>query len=228
VTREPTVLTQSRADRALIVFGPAALGVLLALVLPVLARWLVGLGIPLPFGFLVKAVAGVDEFWKLALQAAILGVIGALSSVELLRRITTVTIGDEQLELRTAEDRQTFPRVDIAWLYPDRDHLILLDRDSRWMFHGEPGATRARLKSALVEHGYPWHDDDPFGDLYQRWEPESGRLPVDVEAVLAARAVTLRKKAGKEAEELRETLQKLGYATRDDGDKQFWRPLVRQ
>jgi hypothetical protein len=57
--------------------------------------------------------------------------------------------------------------------------------------------------------------------------PDTGLLPVAADAVLSARAVALRKKAGKEAGELRDTLQKLGYAVRDDGDKQFWRPLVR-
>ena len=45
--------------------------------------------------------------------------------------------------------------------------------------------------------------------------------------MLSARAVVLRKKAAQEAGELRTTLEKLGYSVRDDGDKQFWRPLVR-
>ncbi|MEU8657772.1 CysS/YqeB C-terminal domain-containing protein [Actinoplanes philippinensis] len=42
-----------------------------------------------------------------------------------------------------------------------------------------------------------------------------------------ARAVALRKKAPREAAELRDSLEKLGYSVRDDGDRQLWRPLVR-
>ncbi|MEU4690253.1 hypothetical protein [Actinoplanes sp. NPDC023714] len=225
---EPTVLTLSRADRAWITLGPAAAGVLLALILPVVARWLAGLGVALPFGFVIKAVAGVDAWWKVAIQAAIFGVLGALVSAEILRRVTRVTVADDRLELQTAGARQTFARLEIGALYPERDLLIVLDNDSRHMFHGEPGASRARLGEAFREHGWPWHDDDPFAGLYQRWEPSGGQLPIDADAVLTARAVALRKKAGKEAGELRDTLQKLGYAVRDEGDRQFWRPLVRR
>jgi hypothetical protein len=228
VTTEPTVLTLSRARWAVIVFGPATFGVLLAVVLPVLARWLTGLGVPLPFGFLFRLVAAVDGGREVAVQAAAFAVVGALSSVEILRRMTRVTITDERLEMQTAGERRSFARADISWLYSRRDRLILLDHDSREMFHGEPGATRAELRAAFREHGYPWRDEDPYDDLYHRWEPESGRLPVDAEAVLSARAVTLRKNAGKEAAALRSTLEKLGFAVRDEGDKQFWRPLVRR
>ncbi|MBB2944184.1 hypothetical protein FB565_003913 [Actinoplanes lutulentus] len=228
MSSEPTVLSLSRLDRALIVLGPVTVGVLLALVLPPLARWLVGLGIALPFGFVVKAVAGVGGGWQLAVQAVIFGVLGLLVTAEILRRVTRITVADDVVELLTAGDRRTFARIDIGALYPERDLLIMLDPDSRRMFHGEPGASKAAMGQAFRDHGYPWHDTDPFGELYSRWEPESGRLPIEAEAVLSARAVALRKKAGTEAGELRETLQKLGYTVRDDGDKQFWRPLVRR
>ncbi|MEU8239941.1 hypothetical protein AB0C07_16980 [Actinoplanes missouriensis] len=227
MTSEPTVLALSRTDRVLILCGPAALGLLLALVLPPVARWLAGLGGPLPFGFVVKIVADVDGGWQLAVQVAILMTLGALVSAEILRRVTRVTVADDEVELRTAGDRQTFARLDIGALYPERDLLILLDRDSRHLFHGEPGASRDRLGDAFRRHGYPWHDEDPFGELYHRWLPDSGELPTEVAAVLSAREVALRRKAAKETAELRAIVEKLGYTVRDDGDQQFWRPLVR-
>ncbi|MEU4557905.1 hypothetical protein AB0F72_05930 [Actinoplanes sp. NPDC023936] len=227
MTSEPTVLALSRTDRVLILLGPAALGLLLALALPPAARWLVGLGGPLPFGFVVKAVAGVHGGWQLAVQAGIFMAVGAVTSAEILRRVTRVTVADDEVELRTAADRRTFARVDIGALYPERDLLILLDRDSRHLFHGEPGASRDRLGDAFRRHGYPWHDEDPFGELYHRWTPDSAELPIEVAAVLSARAMALRKKAAKEVTELRAIVEKLGYTVRDDGTQQFWRPLVR-
>ncbi|BAL90748.1 hypothetical protein AMIS_55280 [Actinoplanes missouriensis 431] len=227
MTSEPTVLALSRTDRVLILCGPAVLGLLLALILPPVARWLAGFGGPVPFGFVVRAAAGVGGGWQLAVQAAIFMTVGALASAAILHRVTRITVADDEVELRTAGDRRTFARLDIGALYPERDLLILLDRDSRHLFHGEPGASRDRLGEAFRRHGYPWHDEDPFGELYHRWLPDSGVLPAEVAAVLSAREVALRKKAAKEAAELRAIVENLGYTVRDDGDKQFWRPLVR-
>ncbi|WP_229072947.1 hypothetical protein [Actinoplanes sp. DH11] len=224
----PTVLTLSRTDRAWITAGPAALGLALALLLPPAARLLLDLGTPLPFGFVVKAVARVDVAWELGVQAALLIAAGLLTSAVILRQVTRVTVAGDEVELRTGDERRSIPRDAIGALYPERDALVVLDHDSRQMFHGEPGASRERLRVAFREHGYPWHDADPFAGLYHRWAPETGTVPIEVEAVLSARAVALRKKAGKEAGELRDSLQRLGYAVRDEGGQQFWRPLVRQ
>jgi hypothetical protein len=62
--------------------------------------------------------------------------------------------------------------------------------------------------------------------MYRRWQPDTPDLPAPVNAVLAAREVALRKKARVEVRGLSEALHKLGYATRDEGSRQFWRPLV--
>lgn len=224
--RETTVLTFDPFGRALVLFGPATLGVALALLVPVLARWLVDVRFPV-LGIVWKLAASVDTWWKVAVQAGILAVLGALASVEILRRSTRVSVALRQVRLETGDDVVTVPRERIDFVFMEGRRLVILDGESRHLFHGEPQADPGPLEQTFVEYGYPWRDGDPFTSLYQPWVPDSGLLPVAAEAVLSARAVALRKKASREAGQLRETLEKLGFAVRDDGDRQLWRPLVR-
>jgi hypothetical protein len=223
---QPTVLAFSPAGRALVLAGPALLGVLVAVLAPLLARWLVDVGFPV-LGVVWRVVASVDTWWKVAVQALILAVLGALASVEIVRRSTRVTIDRLAVRLETGDRVVAVNRPDVDFVFMDGSFLVLLDRESRQLFHGEPQADRAPLERVFREYGYPWRDGDPFTGLYRPWVPDSGQLPIEVDAVLSARAVALRKKATREAAELRETLEKLGFAIRDDGDRQLWRPLVR-
>ncbi|SDS11965.1 YqeB family protein [Actinoplanes derwentensis] len=224
--RDATVLTFSPAGRVLVTVGPAAVGIALAVLLPILARWLVDVGFPV-LGVVWRVLAAVDDWWKVAIQAAILAVLGVLASVEILGRSTRVTVAPTGVRLETGDSVVTVPRAEIDFVFLERGSLIILDGESRQMFHGEPQADAGPLEKTFLAYGYPWRADDPFTDLYQPWVPYSGELPVAVEAVLSARAMAVRKKAGKEAAELRGSLEKLGYAIRDDGDRQHWRPLVR-
>lgn len=224
--RDATVLAFSPAERALVMIGPAALGIALAVLLPILSRWLVDVGFPV-LGVVWRVIAAVDDWWEVAIQAAIFAVAGALFSVEILRRSARVTIGAGEVSLRTGDREVTVPRAEIDSVFMERNELIILDRESRQTFRGESQADPGPLRTTFLEYGYPWRDDDPFTDLYRPWVPESGELPVAVEAVLSARALAVRKKAGEEAAQLRGSLEKLGYAIRDDGDRQLWRPLVR-
>ncbi|MDI6101077.1 hypothetical protein QLQ12_20910 [Actinoplanes sp. NEAU-A12] len=224
--RQATVLTYSPFGRALVLLGPAALGVLVAALAPMLARWLMKAHFPV-LGIVWKVVGSVDSWWKVGVQAAILAVLGALVSVEIVRRSTRLAVDPAEVRLQTGDQLVTVARPQVDAVFMQGDCLVILDRESRQVFRGEPQAEAGPIERAFREHGYPWRDGDPFDDLYQPWVPETDQLPVAVEAVLSARAMALRKKASSEAGELRDSLEKLGYAVRDDGDRQLWRPLVR-
>ncbi len=223
MTRETVELGFSPPDRVLIAAGPAVAGLLLAAVLPVVARWALGLHTPLPFRALVRVAGAVDAPWELAVQAAILVLLGLVATAVLAEHLAPVTVSPGAARFGGTE----VPRNQIAVLYPEGETLIVLDRESRQVARCLPRARRSRLAATFREFGYPWRDEDPFAELYRRWEPGADSLPPAADAVLSARAVALRKKAAKESTELRATLEKLGYAVRDEGDKQFWRPLVR-
>ncbi|GAA0462943.1 hypothetical protein Aca07nite_76300 [Actinoplanes capillaceus] len=224
--QDGTVLTFSPAARVLVLFGPATLGALIGFALPMAARWLADVGFPV-LGVVWRVAASVDTWWKAAVQAAILAVVGVLVSAEIVQRSTRITVGSGEVRLRTGDSEVVLARPEIGALFVEGDTLVILDRESRQVFRGEPQADAGVLERAFRDHGYPWRTGDPFADLYQRWIPESGHLPVAVDAVLTARSVAVRRKAAKEAAELRGSLEKLGYAVRDDGAHQLWRPLVR-
>jgi hypothetical protein len=102
----------------------------------------------------------------------------------------------------------------------------VLDHRSLPLTRDPNPTSRDRIAAAFRAHGYPWRERDPFAELYRRWQPDAPDLPAPVNAVLAAREAALRKKARSEVRGLSEALHKLGYATRDEGTRQFWRPLV--
>jgi hypothetical protein len=222
MNRETAELGFSPPDRVLIAAGPAAAGLLLTVVLPIVARWALGLGIALPFRAVIRVIAAVDSPWELAIQGAILVVAGLFVTLVSHERLVTITVAPG--EARFGETAAA--RADVAALYLDGETLIVLDRESRQVARCRPRARRGVLEATFREFGFPWRAEDPYADLYRPWNAAEDGLPPAVDAVLSARAVALRKKAAQEAGEMMTTLEKLGYSVRDDGDKQFWRPLV--
>ncbi|GLW31591.1 hypothetical protein Areg01_45310 [Actinoplanes regularis] len=223
MVRDTTELGFSAPDRVLVTCGPAVCGLLLTAALPAAARWLLDLHIGLPFGPVFRVLSRIDSPWELAIQAAILVVVGLCVTASLYEHLTPVTVGPDQLRAGPVR----LSRAEIAAVYLDGDTLVVLDRESRQAVRCIPRARRRLVAGTFHELGYPWQDTDPFAHLYQPWPAASGVLPDAADAVLSARAVALRKKAAREATELRATLEKLGYSVRDDRDRQLWRPLVR-
>ncbi|BCJ40550.1 hypothetical protein GCM10010168_81160 [Actinoplanes ianthinogenes] len=222
MTRTSADLGFAPLDRLLVTCGPAALGLLLAAVLPAVARWALGLGVVLPFRVVFELVGRVDTRWEFAVLGTILVVVGLFATAALFEHLTPITVAFDQVRFgRTAMSRSA-----ITALFLEGDTLVVLDRESRQVVRCEPRARRSALAATFPEFGYPWRDADPYADLYRPWQPD-GELPPEADAVLSARAVVLTKKAGKEAGELRAALERLGYSVRDEGGRQFWRPLVR-
>jgi hypothetical protein len=207
MTRTTAELGFSPSDRVLIVCGPAALG---------LHFWL-------PFRPLFVVAGAVDAPWELAVQGAILVILGLVGTATLFEHLTTITVAFADARFGPTE----LSRSEITALYPEGDTLVVLDRESRQVVRCTPRARRGVMAATFREFGYPWHDADPYASLYLPWLPAAEALPTAADAVLSARAVALSKKATGEAADLRATLEKLGYSVRDERGRQFWRPLVR-
>ncbi|WP_238015304.1 hypothetical protein KZZ52_49525 [Dactylosporangium sp. AC04546] len=221
------VLGLSRFDRVLLWAGLPVLGALAGWGLPVAARWLLSLPWT-PFAGPLRLVAELDEgLGRYAGMGAgvLLGAVLAFVAVfETLR----VTVGDTELRLREGDRTRTVARHDVDAVFVDGSLLVVLDRESRQVVRNKlEGAGKAGVEEAFRAHGYPWQPRDPYAELFRRWVPDLPDLPAAVNAVLAARAVALSKKSAKDATELRDEVQKLGYTVRDDGTTQHWRPLVR-
>jgi hypothetical protein len=222
-----TVLLVPFGDRLRLYLAGPVIGLLLALALPPLSRWLIDLRIVLPVRPVFRLLAAIDRPWEIALTVAVAVLIGA--AVALVRMTTSTRIGltDDTVRLATDDWQQAIARPEVSAVFPDQGRIVILDQESRQLA-GEPTRVPvAALSEAFRARGYPWHDADPYLDLYHRWEPGAAGLPPEVNAVLEARRSALKRKARQEARDLRDALQRLGFAVRDDGSRQYWRPLVR-
>src|SRR5699024_565446 len=123
--------------------------------------------------------------------------------------------------------KQTIGRSDVSAAYVEAQRLVILDRESPRLANESTASRHATIARAFQAHGYPWDDRDPHAELYRRWVPETPELPGAVNAILRARERSLEEKSARDSTELANEVQKLGYVVRDDGHRQYWRPLVR-
>jgi hypothetical protein len=222
-----TVLGYPLADKLVIFLGIPAVALLIGLLLPPLARWILGLSSGLPLRPVFRFLGSVDTPREILINLAIWLVLGLIAARAALNDSTKVTVTDAGLHLGKDGRAQTIPRDDVAAVYLDGKKLVVLDRESRQLVRENHQAPKAALARAFEAHGYPWQDADPYADLYRRWVPNTPDLPPAANAVLTAREIALKKKAGQEIRELRDAVEKLGFVVRDDGARQYWRPLVR-
>ena len=226
-SRTATVLGLPLADRLLLVAGLPVLGALVGLVLPPLARWVVGLSGPVPMRIVFRFVASADRSWEVAIWIAAGFLVGLGVGLVGLTESAKVTLTSAEIRLDRDDRSLTIACDDVTAVFLDGKRLVVLDRESRQRVYESTQAPGPRLASAFRAHGYPWRDSDPYEGLYRRWLPDTPDLPVAVNAVLKVREEALRKNARRDADDLRDDVQKLGFVVRDEGDRQYWRPFVR-
>lgn len=223
---DPIVLAYPLGRGLALFLGLPAVGVLLGLALPPIARWALGLGTGLPVRPLFVVVAATDRPPEVLVAVAVGLALGLAAALAAYGRNTTVTVTSDMLALKRADGTQNVARTEVAAAFLDGERLVLLDRHSRQLARDLIAARRV-VGRALRERGYPWHEVDPFRDLFHRWTPRTANLPAEVNAMLASREAALEKKAEQDARDLREVIQNAGYVVREEGTRQFWRPLVR-
>jgi hypothetical protein len=222
-----TRLGMPLGDRIVIFLGVPVVGLLIGLALPFVARWALGLSVGLPMRPVFRVVGAVDRPWEIAANLALWLVLGLLVVRSAVIESARLTITDAELRLDRGDWSRTVPRTDIEAAFAAGKRLVVLDRESRQLVNEPVRAQMAAVSDALRVRGYPWHADDPFDGLYRRWWTDTPELPEAVNRVLAARELALKRKAADEVRELGEAVQRLGFAVREEGPKQYWRPLVR-
>jgi hypothetical protein len=221
-----TVLALPLADRLVIFVGIPGLAVLLGLLLPPFARWLLDLSPGLPVRPVFRFVGAVDRPWQIAVNLVIWLLLGLVVARSAATESAKVTVGDAEVRLEHDNRTWTVRRADAVAVFLDRKKLVILDRESRQLVRDPVQVSGSAVAQAFREHSYPWRDADPYADLYRPWVTETAELPAAANSVLAARETALKKKARRETRELREAVETLGYAVREEGNRQYWRPLV--
>ncbi|MEV0317881.1 hypothetical protein ACIBKX_03030 [Streptomyces sp. NPDC050658] len=219
-----TALGYPRGDLLVVLIGMPVLGLLLAVALPPLARWVAESPV-LPWRDGITFVGSLDKPWQAGVVTAVGLVAGLLIAVTEITEALKLKLTDARLETDQRDRVRTIERSDVSAVFLDGKDLVILDGTSREFARGPRTASAAKLARSFRAHGYPWREADPHARLFQRWIPGVPDLPTEAHAVLAAREAALKRKAGTDARDLREMLQDLGVLVRDESKNQYWRPL---
>ncbi|MBO0610300.1 YqeB family protein [Myceligenerans salitolerans] len=195
-----TRIRQSPAVPAVLVGGGTALGLLLGLFGPGLARGLTALieRTPFPVHGLVEQLGQIDQVWSLPVLggAGLLG--GIFLAVAAAGEAPRLEVARDHLEHRQ-EDRETWvERSETAVAFRDRKDLVLL---------GSDGALRARLdvtdlpwstvRTALTGDGWPLRDADPYDADFQPWADGRPGFTPEEHALLRERREERKDKAAR-------------------------------
>jgi hypothetical protein len=169
-----------------------------------------------------KLIASFHGAWVVVVCLAVGLVLGSWLAYVGIAESLKVTLTDSEIRLDKEKTTHPVARRDVDAVFADGKKLVVLDRGSRQLVRTTSEVTRARLADAFRLHGYPWVEQDPYAELYERWVPDTPDLPAEVNALMSAREVALRKRVAKDAARLRDEVQKLGFVVREDGARQFF------
>jgi hypothetical protein len=221
-----TVLAYPAVARIGIRLGLPVLAVLFGAALPFAARWVLAHwhgGLPLRPAFVVAGA--VDRPWQVAVNLAVWGVVGAVLADRVLADEVRLVVSDGEVRAGPGAGEPVAARDDVAAVFADGPVTVVLDGAGRQRLRDRVQVPRAEVAAAFEAHGYPWCDADPHADRYRSWSPGDGAVPPVVETLLEERRRVLGRDVAR-ARRLREAIEDLGYAVREDGTRQQWRPLT--
>ncbi|MGA6161180.1 YqeB family protein [Amycolatopsis magusensis] len=138
--------------------------------------------------------------------------------------LLSLDIGASGVELRRGGKSQRFDRGAVGAVFFDGGKLVLLGTGGDELARESSDLSKARVRAAFEDHGYPWHaDGDPYREDYRLWVEGTPELSDRANALLRARKVALAKDQGDEVKELRRELVKAGVFVREEKKRQYWR-----
>jgi len=221
------VVGPSVAERWLLLVGGPVILLAIGLVVPPSARALLSWEHALPFRPVIRFLGAVDQPWEIAVNALIWAVVGLLIAFEAISDQVTLVVTDSEATITDDTGSRTVRRAEASTVHVDGGELVVLGRDSRQLLRETLPGRADVVGEAFRRHGYTWSPKDPHQGLYTSWTGGSGDLPDAVDAVLRARQDALDAKSKQQVGQLRVAVEELGYTVRDEGGRQFWRPLVR-
>ncbi|RPF21379.1 YqeB family protein [Myceligenerans xiligouense] len=220
-----TRFSQSRSVPAVLIGGGTALGILLGLFGPALARGLTAAieRTPFPVHGLVERLGQIDQVWSLPILggAGLLG--GIFLAVAAASEAPHLEVARDHLEHRQQDREVWVERTETGAVFRDRDDLVVL---------GPDGGLRARLditelpwtklRTTLTTDGWPVRDDDPYDGDFQPWADGRPGYTSEEHALLRERREERKDKAARRNAD--EALVAVGLVTRErDGRLQVRR-----
>lgn len=215
-----TRIRQSPFVPAILIGGGTALGVLLGLFGPQLARSLTTLieRTPFPVHGLVERLGEIDQAWSLPVLggAGLLG--GIFLAVVAAAEAPELEIARDHLEHRQ-EDRELWvERAGTAAAFRDRKDLVLLGADGGLRARLDVSdLSPARIHAALTGDGWPLRDDDPYDADFQPWADGRPGFTPEEQALLRERREERKDKAARRKAD--EALAAAGLVVRERDDR---------
>lgn len=201
----------------------AAIGAVVGWLVRLLAKWLVTLRWA-PMKGPAELVNSIPEPWLSVIAVAAGVVLGVFVAFIALHEALTVRLTDTHVTLTIRDESRELRRADVGPIFLDGKFLVLLGRHTEEKAREPCDRDAAALAAAFTAHGYTWVPEDPHKADFRLWVPETPGLPVGANALLSARAAAMRKTGTEDdVRALREELNGLGLAVRDEKKRQYWR-----
>ncbi|WP_404450688.1 DUF308 domain-containing protein [Virgibacillus necropolis] len=208
-----------------ILFG--ALGLILGYFLPRIAAW----ALTLPWVPFQGPIELINSFSGPLLDV-IMSLIGLIAGFAIayisIRESLIVTVTDQETQLDKDGNKQTIVLKSIDTVFSEDKQLVFLDTSGREIAREKTDENAEHYSNAFKKHGYPWSaEGDPYKDQYRRWVLDTPDLSPAVNALMKAREKALKKKEKDEIKDLRSELAKLDIVVRDEGERQYWRQILK-
>jgi len=224
ILNNETVIGLSKADKAILIIIPPILGAFLGWFLPIIAGWLIKVPF-IPFLSLLEWIATLEGFWISMIGMGIGIIAGIIFTFFAFHETLKVTISDSEVKLEVKDKAETIQKEDVVAVFMEEKQLILFGVDGIELYRGQPEAKKESVADGFRYHDYPWVEEDPYENKYQRWVANHPDMPSHINTLLEAREHALQKDEEEEAQILRDDLAKLGVVIRDEDKHQYIRTV---
>lgn len=190
--------------------------------LPVIANWLLQLPV-VPWEEIVKFVASLNSFWVSMIAAVVGIIIGILLTFSIFEESLEVKVTDDHVQLKLGEHVERLEKKDISAIFMDDKQLVILDQNTNEIYREVLDVKKKNIEETFIEFNYPWYDQDPYENEYERWVMGYPDFPEKINALLHAREIALRDDKKEDAKYLRKDLIKLGVVIRGENNAQYVR-----
>lgn len=153
-----TTFTLSRGSIVFIAGAGIALGVALGFLLPFLGS--LSARFPIPFGGAIEKLSSFNSPVIVLLRPIIGGVAGLILAIVVAATQPVVTVDDDEVRVRKGSDDRVLPRRDIAGVHRAGGDYVIESHGGRVLFKGSIEGSRADIRRAFTDRGYPWEMAD--------------------------------------------------------------------
>lgn len=200
------------------------LGGIIGWFVPTIVKWLLKLPV-IPLEKLFILITSLNSQW-VSVVAAVIGIIlGIILTLIIFSETLEVTVTENSIRLKLGDSINIIEKKDISAIYFEKKELFILDQNSFEIYRGIIESKEDKVREVLQNYKYPWSEQDPFSNQYQRWALGYPDFSEKINVLLHAREQALKEKKKDDAKYLREDLAKLGVVIKDERNGQYVRKV---